>query len=203
LWAAEGGAAGDAALGYEALEEQDGTGRTLATFVPSGRPGGVDETLCVQRDLAGSGLLENQANTAPAEPVCGSPVSAAAVVLQEFWLHADDQFSTTSVTDSNGGVVERYDDHDDGFPMIRDADGVPSGANAQGMYASNVGNARLFTGRECGTPRASYTTTARADNPGLGSRSRRHFGRGHRSGHADVGVAYHRLCWLDPIFVHV
>jgi RHS repeat-associated protein len=195
------GSAEDAAVGWQVLEEQDGTGRTLATFVPSGRY--VDETVCFQRDLAGSGLLENQAVSSSPEPVCGPPVSAAAVVLQEFWLHADDQFSTTSVTDSNGAVVERYDYHDYGFPLILDPDGVPSGANSQGMYASKVGNPRLFTGREWDAESKLYHYRTRAYHPGLGRFLQIDrigvWGDMASLGNAYGGTAANPLKWFDPL----
>ena len=91
-----------------------------------------------------------------------------AAVEREYWLHADDLFGTTSVTDSSGAVVERYEYHDYGFPLILDAAGEPAGVNALGLYASKVGNPRLFTGREWDGEAKVYHSRTRAYHPGLG-----------------------------------
>ncbi len=123
-------------------------------------------------------------------------------MLAEFWLHADDQFSTISVTDSNGAVVERYDYHDYGFPLILDAEGVPAGVNAQGMYASKVGNPRLFTGREWDAEAKLYHYRTRAYHPGLGRFLQIDrigvWGDRLGIGNAYAGFACDPFKWLDP-----
>ncbi|MBN8644568.1 MAG: hypothetical protein J0L61_04925 [Planctomycetes bacterium] len=199
------GDAGDARVGWQVLEERDAGpngGRVLATFVASGRY--VDETVCFRRDLAGSGLLgaAGSSPTPPVEPGCGPGASGVAADEREYWLHADDLFNTTSVTDSSGAVVERYEYHDYGFPLILDAAGEPSGVNALGLYASKVGNARLFTGREWDGEAKVYHYRTRAYHPGLGrfmSVDRIGvWGDGSQLGNGFAGMAGNPLRWVDP-----
>ncbi len=193
------GTTADAAVGWQLLEEQDGTGRTLATFVPSGGGRYIDEVVCYKRDLAASGLTPASAATAPP---CNPEEETPLPSFAEFYLHTDDLFSTTSVTDSTGAVVERYDYHDYGFPLILDADGQTVETNAQGLYASAVGNPFLFTGREWDAESRLYHYRTRAYHPGLGRflqiDSIGVWGDSSNFGNASAGFSCTPLSRLDP-----
>ena len=89
--------------GARVIEEQDGTGTTLATYVYGNY---IDEVLHMRRGTADTAT--------------------------DYYYHADDMYNVMAVTDSAGTVVERYEYGDYGQPEFFDGTGTPIGSIAIG-----------------------------------------------------------------------
>ncbi|MCK4659818.1 MAG: DUF4347 domain-containing protein [Phycisphaerae bacterium] len=96
---------------WQVIEEQDGQGSTLATYVYGNC---IDEVLSMQRDVDTNGTSE------------------------DYFYHTDDMYNVMAITDAAGNIVERYEYGDYGQPVdpatLRPISGDPSGIGNYSLF---------------------------------------------------------------------
>jgi YD repeat-containing protein len=157
------------------IEEQDGGGTTLATFVPSHHASMHEGEVILIMNLAGA----------------------------EFHAHTDDMGNIVALTDSSGAVAERYEYGDFGARQVFSPDGTPLRASAvgnpwgfSGFYheGENENGYRLllFGNRIHGDPTTGRYLT-RAGGWGPDGNSRAYLGHNPWSGDPDRPVITGRV----------